>query len=1373
MEDQAAPTIMEVPAPPALDFAVVGLGASAGGLQALLRFFEQLPQHSDMAFAVVMHFPPDHESNAPAILQRVTRMPVRSVTGPVRIEKGHVYVIAPGTHLVMRGDMLDTVQEERPNGLHVAVDRFLRSLAEHQKDRSFGIVLSGTGSDGALGMARIKEMGGVTLAQLPDDAEHDGMPLSSIQAGIVDFVLPVVEMPQKLIDIWKNSQHIKLPPLSDAAVLDAAARSGDHDDEEALREVITVLRSRTGHDFHHYKRATVLRRLERRLQVRTVPDLVAYSHVLRDDPDESALLLKDLLIGVTQFFRDRESFEALERDIVPELFRGKLSEDQVRVWVAASATGEEAYSLAMLLCDEAAQMQAPPEVQVFATDIDERAIATARSGCYPDGIVTDMPPTRLREYFAKEDAHYRVRKPLRDKVLFAAHNLLRDPPFSKLDMISCRNLMIYLNREVQSRILEMFHFALNPGGILFLGGSETADALPDLFEPVDKKHRIYRAKATARPARLAGASPVTTFVPNRVPHALRESERRKASFAEVHQRVLAESAPPSLIINQAGDIVHLSESAGNYLRYAAGEPSRSLLALVMPELRLELRTALFQAQQSGCAVLTRPVPIERDGKFCQVSLTTRPFDDRDMGSGFVLVLFDETELRAPDALLLTKEQQEDTVLLTLEQELQRTKSQLQDTIETAETSNEELKASNEELQAINEELRSATEELETGKEELQSLNEELITVNHELKNKVEETVKVNDDLQNLIAATDIATVFVDHEMHIMRYTPRATQIFNIIPGDIGRSLHDITHRLDFDELASDAAATFASLRPVEREVRSSDGSYYLVRMLPYRTMADRIEGAVLTFIDITGRRDAEERLRLSQERMRLVAASTMDYAIITFDTDGRITSFNRGAERLFGYAEDETLGRPADFLYTPEDQRAGVPMEEQRRARVDGRAEDERWHVRKDGSRLFCSGVMTPLRDRGFYGYAKIARDITGRQEAESLRNQQLDYEQRRRAEAQAANKLKDEFLAVMSHELKHPLNLIHINAELLARLPEANANRAIAKSAQLILNSAASQAKIIDDLLDFSRLNTGKLTLALAETDLCAAVDAVLPLADNDPAARNLHILREDFDCPAPVWADRVRLEQVIANLLTNAIKFSRADGRIVLRLVRDGDTTGLEVSDDGQGIDPEFLPHVFDMFGQSAVPTTRSSTGLGIGLALVRQIVELHGGRVEAASSGIGKGARFTIWLPAASRPAAATVQTGAGGAVAGMHVLLVDDTPETSETFQLLLEFEGASVTTATSGPQALGLLDSERFDLIISDIGMPGMDGYAFMREVRRKADYAAVPSIALTGFSRDQDIDRAGEAGFSAHLGKPASVADVVATVARLKTQARS
>jgi two-component system, chemotaxis family, CheB/CheR fusion protein len=1356
-----------------LDFPVVGMGASAGGIQALLRFFEQMPRDTGMAFVIVLHLSPRHESRADDVIQRVTAMPVAQVHEPTRIEKNHVYLISPSNDLSMADGYLRVTHADRDAGRPVAIDRFFRSLAEVHGPRAISVILSGTGSDGTVGIGRIKECGGIALAQSPEDAEYPEMPQNALASGLVDIALPVVDLPQKLIELWANARIIQLPATDRHSAVAVPPAAADEIAEHALQEILTTLRVRTGHDFRHYKRATVLRRIERRLQVNALPDLPAYEQFLGRHVDETRALLRDMLIGVTNFFRDREAFEALERAVIPTICDASHKE-QVRVWVAGCSTGEEAYSVAILLCEELASATRAGGIQVFATDIDERSIEVARAGRYPEPILTDVPPARLRQFFTHSREGYAVNKSLREKVLFAAHNILRDPPFSQLDLVSCRNLLIYLDRTVQRQVLQTFHFALQPGGYLFLGTSESAEIGEDLFVPVDKKNRIYRARPVAQGTRVAPSLPVTGRVaqPSTIDGANPPRRAAGFSFAPLHQRVIEHYAAPSILVDREAEILHLSERAGRFLRYVGGEPSHNLLKVINPDLRLELRTALFQVQQQGGSVEVERVRFSHGDTCSYVNMTVHPFHDDATGGDVIAVFFDEfDDLGSQESQEAGRPADHDPVITHLENELHRTKELLQSNIEHWNVSNEELKASNEELQAINEELRSATEELETSKEELQSANEELVTVNAELQTKVEDEARANDDLQNLIASTGIATIFVDRAMRIKRFTTPAVGIFNIIPTDIGRPLLDLTHRLNYPELTQDAAAAFETLKLTEREVGTSDGQWFIARLTPYRTRDDRIDGAVLTLIDITARREAEASALASEEKLKFAALTTDDYAIIVQDPDGTIVSWNKGAQKVFGYKEEEALGQPLDLIFSAEDRAQGAPLAERTEAASAGRADDERWHVRKDGRRIYCSGVMSPIETPSFRGFAKIARDLTDRKSAESEQMVQLELERRVRERAELANRQKDEFFAVLSHELKNPLNLIHVRAEMLTRAPELREIPLAQEAADVILRAVVGQAKIIDDLLDLSRARTGKLALHLAAVDLASIVHTVVDASAVDAAASGVALSVSGVDAPIPLQADAVRLEQILWNVIRNALKFTPSGGRIDVTVSHENGYVSVEVTDTGQGIAPDFLPYVFDMFSQAHTGAGREHGGLGIGLSLVRQLVEMHGGRIDAYSEGVGQGARFCLRLPeiAPASTSASLRPAIDASSLRGLRVLLVDDSAEGLEGFRALLEMEGAQVRAELGGKAALAAAQEAQFDLVLSDIGMPGMSGYEFIAELRKLPRMASVPAIALTGFGRQKDAIDAIQAGFDAHLGKPVSLNALLAAIGEIRS----
>ncbi|MDR5879813.1 CheR family methyltransferase [Caballeronia sp. LZ032] len=1355
-----------------LQFAVVGMGASAGGIEALLNFFDNAPAEMDMAFVVIVHLPADHMSFADEVLQRVTDMPVRQVTGPTTIEKNHIYINAPGRHVEMTGTSLQSVDRAGKETSPTTIDHFFATLASEHGTRSVGIVLSGAGSDGAAGLSRIKESGGMTVAQKPEDAHFAEMPQHAISTRQVDFILPAAEMPEKLLDLWTNAKKIHLPSVEGGELAEKEISPVVVGAERALSDVLMQLRVRTGHDFRHYKRATILRRIERRMQVNGLRDIGEYREHLRAHPDETTALLADMLIGVTQFFRDRDAFDALRRDVMPHLLDVNKSEAQIRVWVPGCSTGEEAYSLAIMLAQAREIAGFEATYQIFATDIDEPAIAQARSGSYLGSIASDVPNDLLRRYFKQEGGRYQIVKSVRERILFAAHSLLRDPPFSHLDLISCRNVLIYLDRAVQRQVLELFHFALRAGGYLFLGTAESADTADDLFTIVDKKSRIYRARTVLNRVKPPVAFPslgLSNVMPREDLAAVATQsslssgpetpERRSFSFAALHQRVLEEYAPPSVVVDRDSNIVHLSTTAGRFLRHGGGELSSNIMALVLPELRLDLRTTLFRAHQTGGSVEARRVKLLQEGRTVWVNMTVRPFHDTGVNADFFLVLFDEVQEHMADGGL-PEGRGQDPLLMQLERELQHTREQLATTIEQHETTVEELKASNEELQAINEELRSATEELESSKEELQSVNEELTTVNAELQARVEDTAKANDDLQNIIASTEIATVFVDKQIRVKRFTTSATRVFKLIDVDVGRSLFDITHSLRYSSLADDVKQAFETLKLIEREVESSDGKWYLMRLLPYRTADDRIDGAVLTLIDITARHLAEESARIGEQRLRLVAQSTNDYAIILQDPNGVIVTWNAGAERIFGFTEREVVGKNIALIYDPIDRKAHIPAREREVSAREGRADDDRWHITRDERRVYCSGVVTPISDPSFTGFAKIVRDLTERKLREDANREALAHEHAERKKETLSNQLKDDFIAVLSHELKHPLNLIGMKAEILPRLPETRGIEVVREAADSIKRAVRGQAQIIDDLLDLSRVRTGKLALSIAPLDVAAVLARIAEATESETAQRGIRLNLSTPGEPVYAFADAVRSEQIFWNVVSNALKFTDSGGSIDIRVARESDMVRVDVVDTGQGIDPSALADIFEMYRQGGRNPT--SSGLGIGLSLAKQLVEMHGGRIEAHSDGVGHGATLSVWLPgAAHQDASPEEQEDRVRPVAGARLLLVDNDIEATASFATLLELEQASVQTVTSAEQALEQLRVGEVDVLISDVQLPGIDGYELIRRVRTDPALVGLKAIAVTAFGRDEDRRAARAAGFDAHLSKPVDLADLL------------
>jgi len=845
---------------------VVGIGASAGGLAALKIFLEHVPQDSGLAFVVVVHLSPDHESHLAELLQPHVRFPVEQVTQTTLLERNHAYIIPPNANLNAIDTHLRLTKLEERRQERAPIDHFFRTLASTHDGNAIAVVLTGTGSDGTLGVKDIKANGGVVIVQDPTEAEYDGMPQSAIATGLVDFVLPVAEIPTSIQRFDRVRPRVPLPADEDDV---------PQDERMLLHKIFAQLRVRTERDFSRYKRSTVLRRIARRMQLNYIEDLAHYVERLRERPEEARALADDLLITVTHFFRDPEVFERLEKVELPRLLDKRQPPETIRAWSVGCATGEEAYSLAMLLVEAASRNEAPPQIQVFASDLHSRSLEKAREGFYPGDIATDVNSERLKRFFQQENGGYRIRKEIRDLVVFAPHNLLADPPFSRLDLISCRNLLIYLEREVQQDVIELFHYALNPDGTLLLGSAESVDA-SDLFRVEDKRLCLFRKRnVPPREPRLP-VFPLTRTRFGEDGGGHRTQLTTPIAYGNLHQRMVEKYAPPSILIGGDNKILHLSEHAGRYLVHPGGEPTQSAVKMVREELRVELQAALHQARERKETLDSKPIPVRFNGHAIPVVLHVRPSLERDE-EGFVLVIFEERDPSvtgevAPAGPRETESQR----VRHLEAELVTARQRLQVIIEEYETSKEEMKASNEEMQSTNEELRSTMEELETSKEELQSINEELQTVNQQNRHKVEELAQLSSDLQNLLIATEIATLFLDRDLRILRFTPKLGDLFNIRITDRGRPISDLTHRLGYADLITDAQSVLNRLVPVERELPDDAGRWYLTRVHPYRSNDDRIEGIVVTFIDITDRKDAEEiRLEFQKREQSVVADKVM------------------------------------------------------------------------------------------------------------------------------------------------------------------------------------------------------------------------------------------------------------------------------------------------------------------------------------------------------------------------------------------------------------------------------------------------------------------------------------------------------------------
>ena len=903
----AKPKIPESPesVQPSKDFLMVALGASAGGLESCETFFKHMPADAGMAFAVVMHLAPDRASALAEILGRHTRMTVHQAEDHTKVLPNHVYIIPPNATLTIEHGVLSVEPPDEPRGHRTPIDSLFRSLAEDCGENAVCIMLSGTGTDGTLGLTAVKEHGGMAMAQTLDTAKYDAILRSAIATGLVDHILPVESMPAKLLEY---AAHLK---ALNGSLNTLRKQIGKH-----LVKIHGWLRKRCGHDFSQYKESTICRRVERRMKALQIDTVEHYVRVLEEEPEECDRLFKDLLIGVTQFFRNPEGFEALARDVLPKLFEGKEGDEQVRVCVVGCASGEEAYTLGILLSEQAEKLDHPPKIQIFATDIDDRGLETARKGFYPDGIAEHVSAVRLQHFFLKQAGGYQVKPALREMVLFSSHSFIKDPPFSRLDLISCRNVMIYLSPELQKTVVPLFHYALRSAGYLFLGPSENISSHPELFRTVDKKHRIF-ARKDGRP------QPGMKFALSaggRTALAVKDSETDAPDLLNQLQRLILEQyGPACVIVKETGEAVCFSGKISRFLQQPAGSPQNNVLNMAREGLRIPLRTALHRAVSGRERAIQKYVPVQTNGHVSHVDLTVDPLTAFS-GAHLYMVLLEEVASLSPPMLAGSSagtsagtpeaipgaipggggpDAGSDEIIRHLEEELRSAQ-------ENTQAAFEELETANEELQSANEEYQSTNEELETSKEEMQSSHEELETVNAELGRRVSELDRINSDLQNFLSSTQIATIFLDLEMRIKNFTPAAGSVFRLIAGDVGRPLTDLAARFTGAALADDIQEVLKTLAPRERQLSLEDGHHHQMRILPYRTIHNVIDGVVITFTDVTHLKQAQQEAEDAKTFAENIIRTVRD-PLLVLDANLCVEAANQYFYDVFHVSSRDTL----------------------------------------------------------------------------------------------------------------------------------------------------------------------------------------------------------------------------------------------------------------------------------------------------------------------------------------------------------------------------------------------------------------------------------------------------------------------------------
>lgn len=1344
-----------------------------------------------MAFVLVQHLDPSHESKLPQLLGRVTNLPVLEVDGNTRVQPNHVYVIPPNRTMRIEKRVLKLLPRKKTDGQLRSIDSFLESLASDQGPQAIGVILSGTATDGTIGLQAIKGEDGITFAQ-DDSAKYDSMPRSAIAAGDVDFVLSPENIARELARI-ADHPYVAAEAQPHKKTEDAFAESAiDVKDveEEALKKILLLLRNQRGVDFTLYRPNTIRRRIMRRMVLAKIETLVGYAGHIGNNAGEVEALYQDLLIAVTNFFRNPEAFDLLKRKVFPALMKDRSPDDALRVWTIGCSTGQEAYSIAMAFLEYLGQSARNVQLQVFATDLNDELLDKARTGLYSKSLLQDVSPERLRRFFVEEDGGYRISKTIREMCVFARQNVITDPPFSRMDLIGCRNLLIYLEPDLQQKLLPTFHYALKPGGFLFLGMSESVGSFSSLFQPIDKKLKVFAKKPgnnTSLPS-LGRLAPRPQKILRDKIQPLRAAESAELiAQREADRLALARYGPPSVLVNSALDIVQFRGDTSQYLTPAHGRASFNILKMAREGLVLPLRSALNKVKKENQPVRKEDIRVSYNGNTRIANLEVIPL--KNLKESCFLVLFEpveatakqvsetSTQVKSKPASDLAKEESRE--VNRLRQELMETRDYLQAIQEQYDASTEELQASSEETQSANEELQSVNEELETSKEELESTNEELTTVNEEMVNRNAELARLTADIINLQNSFNLAILLLGRDLSIRRFTQPAEKLFNLLATDVGRPLGIVKHNLDFPELVELTTEVIENVRAQEREVRDNNGRWFLVRVRPYLNRDKQVDGAIVLVLDI----DQLKRAEAAKSRLAAIVESSED-AIIGKDLDGVITTWNRAAERLFGYSAEEAIGKPATLIIAPERMNEEPTILERIR-KGESVSYYETVGRRKDNSLVDIWVTISPIFDEHgkIAGASRIARDITERKRAEEELTNLLRSERAAREEAHAANHLKDEFLAIVSHEVRTPLNAI-VGWVHLLRSGKLSSEQ-VEKALETIDRNAAAQAEIIDELMDTSRIVSGNLKLNSKPVALPSLIEAAVEGLATAAAAKSIEI-KVVIDSEERIWGDPARLQQVLWNLLLNAIKFTPKSGHVEVRLARVNSNAAITVKDDGQGIEPEFLPYVFERFRQAEVATSRFYGGLGLGLSIVRTIVELHGGKVRAHSEGKGLGASFTVTLPilvltdtpsGELRLAADHVEraalTSAGhketAKLDGLRVLVVDDDDDTRELVRVALVNSGAEVRACISAAQALSTIKTWMPDCIVSDVGMPGEDGYELMKKVRalKKKEGGRTPAIALTGFTGADHQSKARAAGYQLHMSKPVELSDLTAEIARL------
>ena len=1344
----------EVPAPKvelpreAADFPIVCVGASAGGLEAFISLLRRIPADSGMALVFVQHLDPNHPSLLAEILGRETPLAVVQAEDGQAVEPNTLYVIPPNYALTVNNRHLQLSPRKSPDGPFMPIDIFLRSLAQDCGRMGVAVILSGGGTDGALGVQEIKASDGVTFVQDERTAKHSAMPRSAEGSGCADFVLPPEQIAQELLRLVGNGIFSPVHKREHGQA---------REETLVLPKIFQLLRQRMGVDFSQYKRPTIRRRIARRMSLCGVESLEEYVTQLQERPEEQLALYQDFLIRVTSFFRDPAAFGILQSKVFPEFLRSRPREQPLRFWIAGCSTGEEVYSLAIALLEVLGDMGSNTPIKILATDINEAALEKARAGTYIDNIALDVSAERLRRFFNPVNSHYQICKSVRDLCVFSTHNIIRDTPFANLDLISCRNLLIYLDLSLQKRVLPYFHYALRPGGTLMLGTSETVGAAGDLFELVDKESRIYKKVGTARgliefPVSDRSYGPLfgTTQAPI-----------EKPAIASVHREVdrllLHRFTPAAVIVDADLAILEFRGNTAPFLNPIPGPASLDLFKLVRSGLVAPLRGAIDEAKRNQKPTRSQAIHFEESLQQRSVIVEVLPVPLAGSPQAY-LILFEETSAQPIPAgnELLQIKGSAGRGASQLERELASAQEFVQRVIEENEATNEELKAANEEILSSNEELQSTNEELQTAKEEMQSTNEELATVNEELKHRNAELNQLNNDLLNLFGGLDIPVIMVSRDLRIRRFTPPAEALFNLIPTDVGRRISDLRPNIEVPNLTKMIGQVIDTLKTIECELRDHENRWFSLRIRPYITTENKIDGAAMAFVDITVLKQAAQDLAVSRDNAETIVETVWE-PLVVLDQQLCVQRANAAFYRVFQMTFDEIDGRP--FAELDHDSWGRPELLQRLRDVIPGNSRIRDYELEADFPKLGKRTVLINAHQIFWEGSGTqmillAIEDITNRKQDQEHATL-LAQEQAARAEAETQNQQKDEFLAMLAHELRNPLGPIRNSLHILKQKFEGDP--LVEQALEISDRQIGHMSRLLEDLLDIARITQGKIQLRKELVHLQSVIGRAIESSRFYIESRK-HRLEIIFPAePVYLAADSARLEQVFCNLLNNAVKYTDIAGQIRISAEVDNDFAVVRVSDNGIGIASDLLPRVFDLFTQADRSIDRSQGGLGIGLTLVQTLINLHSGTVGVESEGPGHGSTFTVRLPRVksdSRSLAAEKKQRPEQSFAPLRILVVDDNRDAAMTLSMLLKAAGHLVTVAHHGQEALEYATKIPPDVAILDIGLPQMTGYEVARKMRGDLKLFRTLIIAVTGYGQADDRRKSMEAGFDAHLVKP-------------------